>query len=504
MVKKLISKERFKQQISNSKVFAIGGFRRSGTPQQLLRLIRESFDQSGNPSKLTLIFSSSPTDPGVDVLAKEGLVDRVIASFYGSIPQLRKLIQENIVSGYSFPQGQIALLFREIARKSPGLISSIGLHSFVDPEFGGGKLNSVTKEDLVEKIKISNKDYLFYKSTPIDAALLRGTFVDKNGNISMRDEPIKTEYLSMAQAAKSSGGKVFIQVLSKINNSLNPNEVDLPAHLIDGVLICDDPENDHRQTNKYLFHSGLVNKISNKVAIDILKENDVLCKQIIARRALKEIEDSKVINLGQGLPELVGAHISQHPNRYNDKLISLESGVLGGIPLRRPDFGVAMGPVGFLTHDNQFVCYNGGQLDMTILSFAQIDQFGNVNVSYFGGENFGCGGFIDILQNTKKIVFIGSFTAKGLEIITNEDKISIKREGKIRKFVSDVDQITYPGKLQIENEQVVKIITERCAFQVTNGELVLTEIAPGIELEKDILSHMDFKPRIAEEILEIK
>ncbi len=495
---KIINEAAFINAVKFAEMIAVGGFRRSGTPQQLLRLIRESFNDSGSPSKITLMFSSTPTDPGVDILAHKDLLHCTIGSFYGSIPLIRSLIQENKIQGYSLPQGQIALLFREIGRGSPGLISNVGRDTFVDPEIDGGKLNSLTQNDAVEIIDLHGKSFMFYKSHAIDIVLLRGSISDCIGNISMKDEPIKTEFLAMAQAAKSSGGNVFVQVAGNVKSQFHPQEVDLPAHLVDGVIMCTDPEVDHRQTNQYHFHVGLLSKQSGRAPSE---DHDVLFKQLIAKRALKELRNTARVNLGQGLPELVAIYAKEKPDRYHHVITYLESGVIGGIPERRPDFGAAMGPHAFLTQDSQFAGFNGGQLDCAILSFAQLDQHANINVSRIGSEDFGCGGFMDITHTTKKLVFVGSFTTKGLEIQRSGSTLSILKEGTVQKCVSSVSQITYSPKLQEEKSQEIIIITERCVFEIHKGHLILTEVADGVNLQKDILDQMEFVPDIAHPLI---
>jgi len=301
----------------------------------------------------------------------------------------------------------------------------------------------------------------------------------------------------MAQATKSSGGKVFVQVLSGIEKKLKPSQVSLPSHLVDGVILCRDPENDHRQTNKYKINEGLTNSISHEKIPD---GNDVIFKKIIAQRALLELKSAKMVNLGQGLPELVGVYAKQDSKQYGHILTHLESGVIGGVPERRPDFGAAMSPTSFLTQDNQFASFNGGQLDAAILSFAQIDKVGDVNVSRIGSEEFGGGGFMDIVQSTKKLIFVGAFTAKGLTVDLNKNILSIVNEGSIQKFVDSISQITYTSQLQKKKSQVIKIITERCVFEVFNRELTLIEVSKGIDIKKDIIGQMGFEPNISPEL----
>ena len=495
---KYITTDQFLEQIKTVKSMAVNGFRWSGTPQLLLRLIRKEFDNSGEPNGVTIMFTSSATDPGLDHLAHPDLLACSFGSYYGSIPEIRKLIQDNKIEGYSLPQGQLSLLFREIGRGSPGLLSTVGMHTFVDPRLDGGKLNPKTIEDAVTIESFNGKEFLFYHSRPVDAALIRGTIADANGNVSMRDEPVKTEFLSMAQAARTSGGKIFVQISEKSETLLQPHEIDLPGHLVDSVIITDDLEKDHRHTNKYIFHEGLLkNGNYSKEAGPV---TDPTYKQLIGLRALKEVQSSKNVILGQGVPELVGVYARQSPEKYHNMMTFMESGVIGGIPERRPDFGVAFDPSAFLTQDNQFVGFNGGHMDMAVLSFVQFDEKGNVNVSVLGDDYFGCGGYIDICHGAKKIVFVGSFTAKGLNVINDSNGIKIKNEGTIKKAVKSVDEITYSPKMQKESGQEIRIITERCVFSIENNRVTLIEIANGVDLKEDILDQMDFRPQISENL----
>ena len=498
---KYITTDQFQEQIKTVKSMAVTGFRWSGTPQLLLRLVREEFDKSGEPNGLTIMFTSSATDPGLDHLAHPDLLACSFGSYYGSIPEIRKLVQDNKIKGYSLPQGQLSLLFREIGRGSPGLLSTVGINTFVDPRLDGGKLNAKTDDDAVTIESINGKEFLFYHSRPVDAALIRGTIADAKGNVSMRHEPVKTEFLSMAQAARSSGGQIFVQVSETSETFLQPVEIDLPGHLVDGVIVTGDLENDHRHTNKYTFHEGLLkNGNYSKEAGPV---TDPIYKQLIGLRALQEVQSSKNVILGQGVPELVGVFARKDSEKYGQMLTFMESGVMGGIPERRPDFGVALDPVAFLTQDNQFVGFNGGHIDTVVLSFVQFDEHGNVNVSLIGSEYYGCGGYIDICHAAKKIVFVGSFTAKGLDVTRNENTITIEKEGSISKAVTDVSQITFSPCMMEEKDQEIMIVTERCVFSVINNEVTITEIADGINLDRDILSHMPFKPVIADPIKEL-
>ena len=496
-MKKKITEKDFKNYVKISKNIVVSGFRWTGTPQLLLRLTKESFEETGFPNKITIVFTSSATDPGLDHLANPDLLNCSFGSYYGSIPKIRALAQKNKIKAYSLPQGQISLLFREIARRSPGLISSIGLNTYVDPLFGGGKINRITKDDVVKRIKIEGIDYLFYKSINIDTAFVRGTQADKNGNISMENEPIKTEFLSMAQAVRTCGGKVFVQVCSAIDTVFKANEIDLPNHLVDGYVVTNDVGRDHRHTNKYVKNNNLLNSIIENV--DIKEKNDPDYKLIIAKKALNLINKNSNAIIGQGIPELVGV-ISRKEGKYFKNLTTfMESGVIGGIPERKPDFGVAFGPSAFLTQDNQFVGFNGGHMDLAVLSFVEFDKLGNINVSYLGEDYFGCGGFIDICHAVKTIIFVGSFTAKNLIVEEKDDKVKIINEGTIKKAVNKVKEITFSPIFHNKMNYDIFIVTERCIFKVVNQKVIIIEIFKGIDLQKDILDQMDFSPDINKE-----
>ncbi len=491
---KQISQNEFCTEIESAKNIAITGFRWSGTPQLLLRLVRKQFDKSGKPRGITIMFTSSATDPGLDHLAHPELIKCSFGSYYGSIPKIRELAQSNKIEAYSLPQGQLSLLFREIGRGSPGLISTVGKHTYVDPALGGGKLNDKTIKDAIDEIIIGGEKYLFYKSQPVDAALIRGSIADKYGNISMLNEPVKTEFLSMAQAARSSGGKIYVQVSEVIHNSLQPDEIDLPQHLVDGFILTKDLENDHRYTNKYVINKKLLQKTNDIYEAE--ENDDPTHKLLIGKRALKELKSNSNVILGQGVPEIVGVLARSSNEKYNNMMTYMESGVIGGVPERRPDFGVAFDPSSFLTQDNQFVGFNGGHMDVAILSFAQFDQKGNVNVSVLGEDYFGCGGYIDICHGVKKIIFVGSFTAKNLITNIKKTNLEISNEGEIKKAVENVDEITFSPKMQDKNSQEILIITERCVFKIEDNKVILIEISNGINIKKDILNQMDFVPII--------
>ncbi|MBU3112894.1 acyl CoA:acetate/3-ketoacid CoA transferase [Clostridium lacusfryxellense] len=498
-MKKIMSSQDAISLIKNGDTVAIGGFIGSGHPEELTIEINQCFEQKGVPNNLTLVYSAGQGDAkekGLNRLAHEGLVSKVIGGHWGLSPKLAKLAIENKIQAYNLPQGVISNLFRDIAAGKPGSITHVGLKTFVDPRIEGGKLNSCTKEDIVKVIEIENKEYLFYKTFPINVALIRATYADESGNATMEKEAVVLDVLSIAQAAKNSGGIVILQVEKVVaNGTLDPRNVKIPGILVDAIVISK-PEN-HMQTYAEQFNPSYNGEI--KMAVDNIQSLELNVRKIISRRASMELIPNAITNLGIGVPE--GISMVANEEGIGDKMVlTLESGPIGGIPAGGLSFGASINPEMILDQNSQFDFYDGGGLDVAFLGLAQCDARGNINVSKFGPKIAGCGGFINITQNSKKVVFCGTFTAGGLNIAIQDGKLKIIHEGKTNKFTSAVEQITFSGEYAVDVAQSVLYITERAVFELSNKGVVLTEIAPGIDLEKDILAHMDFKPIISENL----
>ncbi|MFY9173818.1 MAG: acyl CoA:acetate/3-ketoacid CoA transferase [Peptococcia bacterium] len=481
--------------IKDDDCVAFGGFVANAHPETLSKALEARFLDTGSPRNITIVTSTCQgdgEDGGLNHLAHEGLVKRVIAGHWNLAPKLGALALANKIEAYNFPQGVIARLFRDIAAHNVGTITHVGLNTFVDPRVEGGKLNEVTREDLVELINIAGQERLFYKTFPINAVLLRGTYADEKGNISLEQEAVTLDSLQMAQAARNSGGVVIVQVKQVVKaGSLDPKLIRIPGILVDAVVVGE--AEDSWQTGAEEYNPAYTGAI--RVPVASLPPLALDERKIIARRAALELQPDTVVNLGIGMPEAV-AMVANEEGIGDYMTLTLESGPVGGIPAGGLSFGAATNPEAILGQGEQFDFYDGGGVDLAYLGAAEVDADGNVNVSKLGAKIPGCGGFINITQNAKKVFYCGSFTAGGLKISCENGKLVILQEGKNKKFVERVNQITFSGQYARKVNQPVMYITERCVFELQEDGVHLIEIAPGVDLEKDILANMGFKPII--------
>ncbi len=481
--------------IQEGDVMAAAGFVGNGTPEELIIALEKRFLEYNQPKNITLLFSSGLGDAkerGLNRLAHKGLFKRVIAGHYGLMPKIGQMALNNEFEAYNLPQGILTNLYRAVAAKKPGVFSKVGLGTFVDPRIEGGKVNARATEDLVEVVVLGEEEWLFVKSFPINIALIRGTTADTTGNITMEKEILSLDTLAMAMAVKNSGGYVIAQV-ERIagRGTLNPKHVKVPGILVDFVVVAR-PEN-HMQTYATPYSPAYAGEI--KVPLKSIQQLPLDERKSIARRAALDLRPYDVINLGIGVPEGVSS-VANEEKILSYLTMTVEPGIVGGVPAGGLDFGASTNPDAIIDMPDQFNFYDGGGLDLTCLGMAQCDQYGNVNSSKFGPRLAGCGGFINISQNAKTVLFVGTFTTGGLKITIEEGKLRILKEGKLKKFVGHVEQITFSGKIGSHSGQKILYITERCVFSLKDEKLELMEVAPGIDIEKDILPNMAFEPAI--------
>lgn len=511
--------------IPDGATVGLAGMGLSGWAEEVACAIRDRFKETGHPCGLHLKQGSAMGDWGYgnnfigwDRSRREagpdtehgnrgatrfgeagpGLVTRWTSAHIGSAFTLCDQARKNQLKSWCLPQGVIINLWREIGAGRPGLLTKTGLGTFVDPRVEGGCMNDAAREsgeEVVRLVEFEGEEYLFYPSFRCDVALLRGTIADEHGNISFAHESVINEGFAVANAVKHSGGIVIVQVeyLAKAE-SLNPKDVKIPGNLVDYVVLAQDPMSCWQAEGDYWepAFSGQIRKPLSAIQPIPFDERKVIC-----RRVAMELRPGNIVNLGVGMPADVSKVVNEE-GLIDKVIMSTESGMVGGVPSALPSFGSAYNPEAIITPNEMFDFISGGGLNMTCLGIGEVDRYGNNNVSRMGKRLTGPGGFIDITAATPKVIFAGTLMGKA-KVQVGDGKLTVLEEGTIQKFVDTVGQITFSGQYSPAGQEVL-YITERAVFRLIDGKVTLTEIAPGVDLEKDVIGAMGFCPEIAPDL----
>lgn len=502
---KFISLQEAASLIPSSCTLGVGGFCGFGAPDSLLREIERNYANVGAPGNLTIVTPASAGDGkedgwGLSSLRAEGLMAELITSVVKLPPAINRAINENRIAGYFLPLGLFGHLFRATAGHEPGVLTHVGLQTFADPRLEGCKMNQLAKDssrEIVRLMPVDGKDYLFYPSIRMDACILRGTYADEDGNISTEKEAVRAEALELANAVHNNGGVVIFQVERIVKRgTLDPRLVTVHKRSVDYVVLSAPDEHPQNYEDPD-YRPELTGE--TQIPTTAVAPMQMGLRKIIARRAAMELERGALVNLGLGVSDGVSI-VANEEGIAGEITLTIETGLMGGVPLTGLSMGAGVNPEALYKMPDTFDLYNGGGLDQAFLSGAQIDEQGNVNVSKFGGKVAGPGGFINIAQNTPKVCFSGVFTAGEVDIVCEDGALCIRKDGDMLKYVKQVEQVTFSGDYAKETGKEILFISERAVFRLEREGLVLIEIAPGVDLQKDVLEKMEFAPIVSPDL----
>ncbi|MBR2811409.1 MAG: hypothetical protein IKD69_08520 [Solobacterium sp.] len=491
--------------ISDNAVIGLNSFAAMANPEKLHDAITKRFRETGHPRNLTLISSSGfgLLDPerGAEPYIREGAVGKIIASHYGTMPSVCRIVLEDRFEAYNLPLGPMSHAIRAQAGGHDGYYTKVGLGIFVDPRVEGPGLNRLSHDDsLVRVVNIEGEEYLRYHLPAPDIALIKATSADANGNVSFENEYCSIDALSLVQLTRRNHGKVIVQVDRLRSDFRRPRDVILPAALVDAVVVCEQKENNevfgtlsgdiHVPSTHMQYWYSRLEEENAKIGY----ERDDLPSSVIGRRAADELRKGDIVNIGVGIPEKA-AKYAAHKGILHELTLTVESGGIGGLPAGGRQFGAMIGAGSVIDMSMQFDFYDGGGLDRCFMGALEIDRHGNVNAHRSADHYAGVGGFCNITSATKNVIFCLTFSARGLEISENEGRITIEKEGRIAKIVEHVRSISFSGQKAMENRQNVLYITERCVFALRPEGLALVEVYPGIDKQKDILDKLPFAIR---------
>lgn len=474
----------------------------TSVPEGLIQALAQRYKETGTPKNITLMYAGigDGMDSGVNALAQEGLVGEIQCTHLGTAPKMAELVNENKFPAFIMPQGVFAQLVKAIGAKKPGVITHVGLKTYADPRVEGCKVNQAAKDsgkEIVVLMEVGGEEYLRYLLRPIDICFIRGTSIDENGNLTIEHEAMQFDQFEYANAVHNSGGIVIAQVERVVeNHTLKPHDVVIPGFLIDYAVIGE-PQYQRQCTADPAFHPEWCGEA--RIPVSAVKPLPLNERKVCGRRTAYLLKAGNHVNLGIGMPESVSAVAAEEG--FADQLtFSVECGIFGGVPQGGLRICCDHNPDAIISHVATFDIYDGGGCDVAVLGAAEIDRYGNVNVSKFNGRTVGPGGFINITSSSRNVAFVGTFTAGGNKFEIGGGKLTITQEGKFDKFKNQVEQITFSGEYAAETGKNILYITERAVFKLVKGGIELIEIAPGVDLEKDILAHMEFKPFISDNL----